>query len=364
MAYTTIPASTGGGGTVSTDATMTGDGSGGNPLHAIPTFGSDTTVQLPNAAATLVNALELIASLTTATAGSEVSQWLIKLLTGGAQGTFYTLKPSGVTIPAGTAAAPAVNFTGLTNYGFFTQGATNGVSLAVNGAETIRFSSTLGGIWITGDGSLGMSTGSSAQIKFIQRVTGAAATGIAEATSINGTIVGATAAADILTSSGAGFLYEPNMAGAPTVAPTSAFTGKRATVFDDTNGKQWAYLGSRYVALNRGGKGTAIASAGTLTPVAAERAMRDYFHITGTTTCNYFTYTASDVYAPLTDGQVLRLYFDGALTLTHNAGSVPANTLPFFLAGSANLTTAAGTRVTFVMDTAQGGWIETARTVA
>ncbi len=89
---------------VTTDSTMTGDGTVGSPLHCIPTFGSDTLVQLPNGVSTPVNALELIASLTTSTAGAEVSQWLIKLLNAGAQVTALTVKPNATQFPVGTTA--------------------------------------------------------------------------------------------------------------------------------------------------------------------------------------------------------------------------------------------------------------------
>lgn len=47
-------------------------------------FGSDTTVQLPNSAATLVDALRLYLTLATNTAGSEIALWLVQLVTGGA----------------------------------------------------------------------------------------------------------------------------------------------------------------------------------------------------------------------------------------------------------------------------------------
>ncbi len=154
------------------------------------------------------------------------------------------------------------------------------------------------------------------------------------------------------------------MAGAPTIAPTSGFTGKRATFFDDTDGIQWAYLGSRYVALNRGGKGTAIASAGTLTPVAAERAMRDYWHVTGTTTVNFFTTTAADVFAPIKDGPGHPPVFRRRAHAHAQRGISSREHAAISSRGQHQRDGAAGTRMTFVMDTAQGGWVETARVVA
>ncbi len=48
-------------------------------------FGSDTAVPLANSASAAVTALRLVASLTTSTAGVEVSKWLVRLLSTGSQ---------------------------------------------------------------------------------------------------------------------------------------------------------------------------------------------------------------------------------------------------------------------------------------
>lgn len=66
--------------------------------------------------------------------------------------------------------------------------------------------------------------------------------------------------------------------------------------------------------------------------------------ITGTTTINYCTTTG------WTSGSEVILYFDGVTIITHNAGSVPANTAAFFFASGANYTTAANTVLRFVYD--------------
>src|ERR1041384_5257787 len=49
----------------------------------------------------------------------------------------------------------------------------------------------------------------------------------------------------------------------------------------------------------------------------------DFFHLTGTTTCNHVTI------ANLVDGYAFEFYFAGAITINHNAGSPPAGTVPF-----------------------------------
>ena len=82
-------------------------------------------------------------------------------------------------------------------------------------------------------------------------------------------------------------------------------------------------------------KGAAIASAATLTPGTDG----NYFHVTGTTT---ITAIANSAPSPL------KLVFDGALTLTHNATTL-------ILEGAANIQTAAGDTAEFFQDGA-GNW--------
>ena len=79
-------------------------------------------------------------------------------------------------------------------------------------------------------------------------------------------------------------------------------------------------------------KGTAIASAGTIT-IGNGR----YFHVTGTTAITDIDWSTA------TDGREAVLVFDGVLTLTHNATSL-------ILPGGANITTAAGDRAAFIQD--------------
>lgn len=66
--------------------------------------------------------------------------------------------------------------------------------------------------------------------------------------------------------------------------------------------------------------------------------------ITGTTTINYCTTTG------WTSGSEIIMYFDGATTITHNAGSVPSNTAAFFFAAGSDVVTSANTVLRFVYD--------------
>ena len=87
-------------------------------------------------------------------------------------------------------------------------------------------------------------------------------------------------------------------------------------------------------------KGADVASAGTLT-VGDDG---NYFDITGTTTINYITTTNWQA------GSRITLQFDGSLTVTHNAGSAPADTAAIFLAAGANFAASAGKTLTLTYD--------------
>jgi hypothetical protein len=64
-------------------------------------YGSDAIVDLPNSNAALVEASELVTSLTTQTAGSEVSRFLLKLLSAGAKMTVVQFDPASWTVDFG-----------------------------------------------------------------------------------------------------------------------------------------------------------------------------------------------------------------------------------------------------------------------
>jgi len=97
-------------------------------------FSSDTIVQLPNSLAALVNALELILQLSPNTAGSEVSNWVIKLLRAGAQAQVAKFDGGNVTLEVNPASSvlgtPSVKVNPVAgaapSVGFFANGATIG----------------------------------------------------------------------------------------------------------------------------------------------------------------------------------------------------------------------------------------------
>lgn len=88
--------------------------------------------------------------------------------------------------------------------------------------------------------------------------------------------------------------------------------------------------------------GSSVASSGTLSISPIEQ--NNTFHVTGTTTIDRMESTGFSA------GTEVRLIFDGALTVSHN--DTPLGTAyPFKLEGSTDLTTAADTILTVVLDT-------------
>lgn len=98
-------------------------------------------------------------------------------------------------------------------------------------------------------------------------------------------------------------------------------------------------------------KGADVASASAL--VLGYRG--NMFDVTGTTTVNHINTINWK------SGSRILLQFDGALTVTHNAGSVPANCAAIKLQGAGDLTTAAGDRLELTYDGTD--WIETGRAI-
>jgi hypothetical protein len=86
-----------------------------------------------------------------------------------------------------------------------------------------------------------------------------------------------------------------------------------------------------------GAKGSNVASASTITLGSG-----NFFHVTGTTTINEMTETG------WTNGSQVILFFESALTITHNASSSGAT--PFWIEGGSNLSVSANTANTFVLD--------------
>ena len=81
----------------------------------------------------------------------------------------------------------------------------------------------------------------------------------------------------------------------------------------------------------------------------------NYFDITGTTTINHIQNTAWQA------GSTVSLQFDGAVTLTHQAGTPAGDEADLFLAGAVNASMTADDVITLVFDGTN--WRETARSV-
>jgi len=104
----------------------------------------------------------------------------------------------------------------------------------------------------------------------------------------------------------------------------------------------------------------AIASAATLSvPAGIRSTAGNYGHITGTATIEYISITNGSTWTWQAGAQ-LTLYFEGAATLTHNAGSPTASAKPMLLQGSTNKTVAAGTVVMFRYDGTLTAWKQVA----
>lgn len=191
-------------------------------------FGSDTTISLPNASAQQVTALELINSLTNNVAGTEASQWVIKLLLAGAQSTSYVLDPVGLTVPVGSTTTPSINFAGDTTSGMYRQGSGD-LRLIDRGTGVISWSNT---------GLLDLLTATcfhwSNSVGICQGGPNNANTILQPATTGN---IEAGVAGVLATNATAGFFSVPTSAGAQTGVPANISTGKAPMEVDVTNDK-------------------------------------------------------------------------------------------------------------------------------
>lgn len=121
-------------------------------------------------------------------------------------------------------------------------------------------------------------------------------------------------------------------------------------VYDGTN---WRELARNVTAQrNLGTEAADVASGSTITIVNGNHAL-----VTGTTTINHLTKTG------WTGGSVVYLRFGGSVTVTHAAGSVPANTAAIRLAGAANFSATSDDTLTLLYSAASDVWVELARTV-
>lgn len=227
----------GGSGTVHTDATLTGDGSVGSPLHAVAQFGSDTTISLLNNASAPVTALELVNSLTTNTAGSEASKWVIKLLSAGSQVVALDIRPGQLLAPNAGSGAPSYAFADTDSTG---HGPASGLYFDAAGNRVVIQAQGSGSFWdaagpniVSSLGSVRFNGGSDA----IRRI---GPNGDLQVLMTNDFVVGSAAA--LATNATHGFIQIPSSAGAPT-GTVSLNTGKVAMEYDTTNSKLWVSAG-------------------------------------------------------------------------------------------------------------------------
>ncbi len=225
--------------TVHTDDTMSGDGSSGDPLSVVPQFGSDTLVKLPNSGATLVDALELIASLTNNSPGSEVSKYLVKLLSAGAQVDALSIQTTGL---------------GVGDYLYFLNDASLDTFIVRNSENSISL--YCGGSFICGFNASGITINADIGAQLSWGPAGVAynsPTGriVVHAAGANvGNIQLGEDAAVGLTDT-AGFATIPNCAGTPTGVPANVPAGQTAMIADTAANKLWLYIGGgwKYAAL-------------------------------------------------------------------------------------------------------------------
>jgi hypothetical protein len=199
-------------------------------------FGSDAKVPLANSSSVNVTALELVTSLTTATAGAEVSKWVVSLLSAGVQVTAQDIRAGQTLFPNGTVAAPGVAFQGAAGSGLSYDVPTSGLIFSVGGVQRM----TLIGSTMTmladaskivmgtlGQGTYGMN-GLTAQIA---STLGDVEVGADGATATNATF---------------GFLQLPGCAGAPSGVPAQTKTGKIPLIVDSTNFKIYCNFGGTW----------------------------------------------------------------------------------------------------------------------
>ena len=82
-------------------------------------FGPDTIIKLPNSISSPVSAWEGTSTLTTNTAGSEVSKYVFQLLSAGVQVTALDLRPTQILLSDGLVSAPGAAFRSSPSTGMF-----------------------------------------------------------------------------------------------------------------------------------------------------------------------------------------------------------------------------------------------------
>ncbi len=210
-----------------------GEGAGGGGTGT-GTFGSDTFVDLPNSSATNVHALELLTQLTTATAGAEVSEWIIRLLQAGAQVDALKIDPDSLGLRSGAAATPSLNFQAAPTTGWSYDNINVGWRYSVGGVAVAVFQNGSNGLWLLN--ALARVTFSVTTTEYIARnLSGGVTIGTGHDVQ-----VGADGALNVAAT--VGFLDVPVCAGVPTGVATPR-TGKASIVYDNVTNKLYGSTG-------------------------------------------------------------------------------------------------------------------------
>lgn len=310
----------------------------GGPFAPLPTGGGNALASL-------------IAQLTSTTPGNESSRILATTLMNGVPTPALDIRGGQILFPFGTFAAPGISFQGWPNYGilFDALNAAVGIVLAGTYQASFQFNFLTHPIdsYLIKIGTLSqLLYGADGLNAEVASTLGHSQLGVGGATAIGATT---------------GMVDLPGMAGVPTAAQVPK-TGHAIEIVDTTNHKRWQFEGpsTRWVCLNRRGKGADIASASVLTTTPSDRAAFDYFHTTGAVNIDFIRFDVSggDIYSPILDGEEVTLYFGAGLTLNHNTGAPPAGTYPLQLVGAANAAVAANSKMKLRRDVAQTRWVE------
>jgi hypothetical protein len=184
-------------------------------------------------------ALELLASLTSATPGAETAKWQIFLDKLGTLVSALDIRPDGTYFPQGSAAAPAISFQGdavAQASGFYWSQGSSALVAIINGAT--QFLLQTGKLTLFPDASqilmgtlnqvvMGIAAG--AQNAQMSSTLGNMQLGIPGALATNTT---------------KGFVDLPTCAGAPSGVPANTEAGHKSMIYDTTNNKLWIYNGS------------------------------------------------------------------------------------------------------------------------
>lgn len=279
------------GGTAAPTAVALGTGlafSAGTLTNSLP-FSTDTTLQLNNANAAPVSAWEGITTLTTATAGSEVSNYKVKLLSAGAQFTALDMEGNGFLAVNGTATnlnGFAAGTTGITLVG---TGANSGViegKVTTAGASAVPFeldawngATRIGAMLFQGDGAtnagkirLFTGTGGSIADTLILRGSGQV-----EFPGANGTLAFTRGGNQVLDKQGTG-----TFAIGSSISNTLAFYTNNVTAVTITTGQVFNFAAASFSANTT--VGTVLGSVG---PAGAHTTVQEWFTIQDAGTTRY-----------------------------------------------------------------------------